>query len=183
MAENKFERIEREDDPDRCQGVGQHGQCPFKRTPPSKFCPRHGGNKAAESAAKEAIRNYQLTKYKARIDQFADNPKVKDLREEIAILRMCLETVVNRCNDANDLMLSSNKISDLVMKIDKIVVSCHKLEASTGQLLDRQAALNFASEIVKIVANHVEDSEIVATISEEILQALGTLQGKQGEEQ
>lgn len=174
--EVKFERTDGPDDPDRCQGIVKSGQCPFKRVPPSKFCRMHGANHGLENAQKEEIRNYQLAKWQAKMIDKAENPKVKSLREEIGILRMTLETVIQRCKDDEELLMFSNKISDLVMKIEKVVASCHRLETSTGQLLDRTLALNFASQIVNIVSEIIPDPEIIDTISGRLLDALTHLQ-------
>lgn len=173
--ENKFVRAESPDDPDRCQAVVANGQCPYKHVPNSLYCPMHGGNRAVQKQEKDNIRNYQIAKYQARLDQFAENPKVKSLREEIALLRMILETTVNKCNDPDDILMFSNKISDLVMKVEKVVTACHRLEQSTGQLLDRSMALNFASQILDIIAKHVQ-GDVLDQISNEIIRSLADIQ-------
>lgn len=172
MAEDvdKYQRVE-EDDPLRCQAVTANGQCRIKAIDGSKYCPVHaGGGNAAK--AKEATRNFRLTMWQARVGDFADNDGVKSLREEIGILRMLLEETLNRCKDPTELILYSNKISDLVMKVDKVVTSCHRLESATGQLLDKQAALNIASVIVAIVAKHVTDEDAMEAVANEIIAAI-----------
>jgi hypothetical protein len=170
-------RAESDDDPDRCMGVGALGQCPYKKVAPSEYCMRHGANKTLEKQEKEKVSNYRLQMYRERVEAFAENPKVKNLREEVGILRMTLESIINRCKGDEDLLMYSNKISDLIMKIDKVVLSCNKLEIVGGQLLDRNAALLFATKIVNIIADHVEDEDIVNNISTDILQELSALQG------
>ena len=59
---------------------------------------------------------------------------------------MILEEVLNKCKDSKDLILKSSVISDLVVKVEKLVSSCHKMEGSMGQLLDKSAILQFAAE-------------------------------------
>lgn len=162
MAE--WERVE-QDDPERCQSVDGQGQCPYKAIPPSNHCPRHGANRAVATTKNENIRNYNLGKWRARVNEFADNPKVKSLREEIGIMRMMLEEILLRCNDSADLVLYNGKISDMIVKIQKLVESCHKLEERTGVLLDKQAIIVVCDSIVKIIGEKIEDPDALNDIA------------------
>lgn len=173
--EHKLERIDFDDDPKRCQASNMNTQCPFKRWEPSKYCGRHGGAAEQKKENNREIRNYRLACWQARVDEFADNPKVKSLREEIGILRMCLENVISTCHDPQDIFMMSHKISDMIVKIEKLVSSCHRLEQSTGQLLDKNIALSFASQIVVIISNHVKDPQAIDIITDEIFKSLTVL--------
>ncbi len=175
--QDEYQRVTSPDDPRRCQSMTAKGQCKMvglTNTIPPK-CILHGRDFNAVKEEKEKIRNYQLNKWQARLDQFSENEQVKSLREEIGILRMTLEAVVEKCNDQNDLLMNSNRIADLATRIDKVVTSCHRLESSTGQLLDRTAALNFAMQVVDIVSKQVTDPDMLETISDQILKAVGSL--------
>ncbi len=171
MAESKFERVEA-DSPERCQGKAAVGQCPFKRCPLSQYCPMHGGMAGVRKDAEEKKRIYRLGKYQARVGEFAEHDQVKSLREEVGITRMVLEEIVSACSDGNDIIFAASKISDLVSKIEKLVTSCHRLEESTGILLDKAAALHLASVIVSIIGKYVEDPEVIESISNEIVGAI-----------
>src|SRR2546421_361414 len=91
---------------------------------------------------KPGTKIHDIAKWQTRLDEFADNDKIKSLREEIGVLRILLEETMSRCHDTNELLLYSNKISELVIKIEKVVASCHRLENATGMLLDKSAALH-----------------------------------------
>ncbi len=177
--EYQFERCTDEDDPERCNGInaGDQGQCLFKRVPKSLYCPRHGGNKALENVKKEQVRNYQLTKWRGRVNAFADNPEVKSLREEIGIIRMMIETVVNKCNDENDLILYSSKLQDLIRQAQKLVEGCHRLEERTGVLLDKTSILVLCDSLVKIIADHVEDSDALESIAVQFVNVVAQIGG------
>ena len=168
-----------EADPNRCQGIaGNQGQCYNMAVKTEdgvygNFCLAHGGNKFLESQKKCAIRNYQLDKFKGRLNRHAGSSGLKSLRDEIAILRMIMEERLNACRDATDLILNSGAISDLVLKIDKLVSSCHKLEGSMGQLLDKSAILQFAAEIIEIVGDEVQNEEVIEAIGNRIMKAVG----------
>jgi hypothetical protein len=164
-----YERCE-PDDPRCCQGVNKNGPCNLKAVDGQRFCRIHFGigNKIAE---KTAMRNYQLNVYQHRVDQFADNDQVKSLREEIGILRMLLEKTINLCKSENELLLYSNKIADLAMKIEKVVASCHKLELSTGTLLDKSTVMMLGDVIIQIVGEYLPPDKIQC-VSERIVKSI-----------
>lgn len=131
---------------------------------------------AGQVAAKESYNNYLLNKWKQTVDAKKRSPELKSLRDEIAILRMLLETRLNECQTSTDLMLHGNAISDMVLKIERVVQSCHKLEQKMGAVLDKQQILNFASQIISIVSLVLQDQpERIESISNKILEAIGTL--------
>lgn len=156
--------------PLQCQATIKSGQCYNKQSQESQYCEMHGGNKAAQANEKKRIRLYKLNKFQTRVDEFAVNPKVKSLREEIGILRMTLEMLVNRCQDESDLIMFMPKISETIMKIEKLVTSAHKLESQMGQLLDKMAALQLSDSIVKIISNNIETytAQILAKVPGDI---------------
>ena len=160
------------DHPNRCKGRMVSGQCQFIAEEGSNMCARHCGQDIQDKIGKQEARNYQLTKFRAEVMAKADNPKVKSLREEIGMIREMIQMVWNQCRDADDVVMRSGKIADLIMKADKLVSSCHRLEAATGQLLDRQVALTFADKVVQIVQINVNDPIILAKISDQVVLAL-----------
>lgn len=165
------------DDPNRCQARNARGdQCMnegIRLTDGTyaKYCSIHGGVSIQQKQEKESLNMYRLAKYQNRVDEFKEHNEVKGLRNEIGILRMVLEQRLNQCQDETELVLSSNVISDLVAKIEKLVTSCHKLESSMGQLLDRQQILQFAEMIIKIIGDNVTDPAILQKLADEITSA------------
>lgn len=165
--------IVHEDDPNRCQTVTSQGQCWYKAVEDGQNCMRHGGNKQLQSQEAQSLRNYRLTKHHARLSRLVAMPDIKSLRDEIAILRMLMEEKLESCSDTHDLIMMSGPISDLVLKIDKVVTSCHKLEGSMGQHLDKASILQFASEVITIIGNALEGQEDkINQISDNILEVV-----------
>lgn len=160
------------DHPQRCQGVNNHGQCRNKSMDGSDFCPAHGGNRGVEKAKRTELRNYRLAKHKSRLLELGNSDNIINLRDEIAILRMLIEEKIERCTDAHALIMMSGPLSDLVMKVEKLVTSCNRLESKLGNLLDRSKVLQFAQTIIQIISNNLDDEEIIDTIAEEILNTL-----------
>lgn len=159
MAKYEIERAPFPEHPNRCQAIAGDGdQCMNLALPGASNCAVHGGNAMIQSAEKQSHRNYNLTKYKARVDRFVDNPGIKSLREEIGIVRLILEETLNRCQDDQDLMLYSSKVSQLVREINTLVNSAHKLESSMGQLLDKMAVIQLSEEIVTVISDQLQES-------------------------
>jgi len=157
---------------ERCEGTSQQtGQCPYLKIVGSNYCPRHGGLLIEAKKRKDNLRNYRLDKWKKRVGEFADSDGIKSLREEIGILRVIMEEMLNRCEDATDLLLYSTRMADLVMKIERLVMSCDKMENKMGQLLSKESVLQLATEFVEIINKHVTDMNVIDVISMEMMQA------------
>ncbi|MDB4726416.1 hypothetical protein OAF54_03175 [bacterium] len=169
-----FERITDAADPNRCQTTNKVGQCINKgmKLEDGSYtanCLAHGGNKQVNSAVARSLKNYKLDRWKAKLAEKTGSDDIKGLREEIGILRVVLEERLNRCEDATDLILQSGPISDMVMKIERVVSSCHKLEGSMGQLLDKQAILQFAQVVISIVGEYVHE-DVLPEVAEKIIE-------------
>ena len=103
-----------------------------------------------------------------------ESDNVKDLRDEILILRMLLQEFINnRCKTPNDLIVFSSPIADLVMKVTTVVEKCHKLEGSMGELLDKQAILQFAGEVIKVIGEVFKDQpDKVSDVADQLMKRL-----------
>lgn len=180
-----------EDDPTRCQAMTSKGQCLNQSVLGGKSCVVHGGASTLRAQEASGLQNYHLTKFRAEIERQANAPAIKSLRDEIAILRASLEIRLNRCSDETELILQSGPISEMIMKIEKVVASCHKLEGAMGQLLDKQAILQFASEVITTInttlTQYLTDgtsmtsdlrSEILGNLANGILGIVGKLGGE-----
>ncbi len=155
----------------RCQGRTAYGQCDYVVLEGKKFCKIHIAN-AAGAESKVNIRNYRIAKYRARLEELVENPEVKNIREEIGLLRILLEEEFNSCKTPVDLMMKSNKIADLIMRVEKLVSSCHRLEKATGMLLDKSAAIQLAAQFVDIITSEVKDPAIVERISTQLIKQI-----------
>ncbi|MCK9460643.1 MAG: hypothetical protein M0R80_13475 [Proteobacteria bacterium] len=178
MAE--ITKITHDADPLRCQAIFHGGQCPHQHGPNSVYCPIHGGNKADDKVAAESIRNFRFTKWAARIQGYADSPVVKSLREEIGILRMVLEETIQRCETETDLVLQSQHISDLVMKVEKVVASCQALETKTGSVLDKTLLTRVAEEWITQITE-VIPPEKLDSVSNSLIEVINRISSKSEE--
>lgn len=166
-----YDRITREDDPLRCQAINATGQCRLKVMAIGEgnytdYCIVHGGQSQKNAFDRKQARNYRIDQLRSRIDEKLDADQLKSLREEICLLRLLVEERFNRCTDHTDLILQSGPISDLIMKVERVVSTCHKLEGAMGQLMDKQALLQFANQVISIISNHLPEDKLSAVADE-----------------
>lgn len=177
----KFERCET-DDPSRCQGVGTHGQCPFRALGTRAngaaawqgpaYCARHGANNHTERVNKESQRLYLAALWKDRIGEQANNPKVKGLREEMGILRMMVNEKLDSMKDRTELLMHSGQVTEMVREIGKLARTAHSIEKDMGQLLDKTQAESWVQELLTIISQYIDDTDILTALSEDMIASL-----------
>lgn len=190
MAEIKLVEAE-PDSPNRCQGVGMgvEGQCRYLNyrglhengylseisdiQAASPFCPKHGGH-AIKSQERRAYHDYGGSRWAAQISNFATSPEVKSLRGEIGVTRFLIQTILDQCSSQLDLAANSSRLIVLVSQAERLVSTCEKMEYRMGELLDKEAALLFASSVVDIIKAHIPDPLTLDVISTQIANALRT---------
>jgi hypothetical protein len=177
MAREDLIPIEYPEDPQRCQAHTGARQCTFKRIEGADFCGAHKGSAHKHFQEKASLSNYRLTVYQGRLLDKKGSSEIKSLRDEIGILRILMEERLNQCKTDVDLMINAGVIGDLTMKIEKLVTSCHKLEGSMGELLDKQALIQFANEMISIIGEEVKDPEVVDKIASKLLGRMETYEG------
>lgn len=151
---------------------GGPGPCQNKKLPGVDYCAKCGGGKALKDKEKKSLRAYRLAKYQARMEDFANHSQVKGLREEIGILRILMEEKLNSLNTPLELLAHTHTISDLAIKIEKLVTSCHKLEKSMDTFLDSNQVVQLGLEIVKIITTHVDDPKAIENISNDLAKVM-----------
>ena len=176
MDNDKWARVTDPADPNRCQATTPLGQCNNVAMSGSQFCPAHGGNQGHDKKKATELRNYKLSKFKARATELGNSSAISSLRDEVALLRLMAEQQVNVCENSTDLLLQSGPLSDLFMKISTTVEKCANLELKLGQYLDKEKILGFAQSIVGIISKHITDEDILTKISTEILENLENLE-------
>lgn len=164
------------DSPNRCQSSDSTGQqCKNNKVEGSDYCSMHGGSTILKKLEVKKYQNYLVESWQSKIDEKTNSPDVLSLRDEVALLRVLIETRLNTCADGNDLLRNSHVISDLISRCTQTVSVCHKIEKSMGALLSKQALLRFAEQIIQIITDNVHDQETVSIIANEIARAFDKL--------
>jgi hypothetical protein len=173
LANNPRIKMERAKPGDQqCEHVNCNGQCNLKAVDGGNRCRAHGGNKQENSIKAKELRNYRLARFNARIGEMGNSDYLLNLKDEVGVMRYILEEKLNACQNTQDLILQSGPLTDMIMKIDRVVTSCSKLEMKLGNFLDRTKITSMAQVIVQIITRHVTDETVIEAISDEILEAL-----------
>lgn len=156
MEEYNWERVKDPADPRRCQANDGKGQCLNMRAVNSEYCPVHGGIRGIRKEIKAENKMYRLGKWRAAVSRFQDHDQLKSLREEIGIMRMMIDEKLSACQDAQDLLMISGPMGDMIAKVEKLVLSCDKIESHLAGILDKTQALQLGQEMVEIIGRHLD---------------------------
>ena len=164
------------DRPNRCTGITTNGQCTKDAQPGSTFCSRHGSHK--DLATEQDTRMYQLLKAqdRSRLAALNEHDEIRTLRNEIAIARMLIEERLNLTQNDSDRMTNCGALNSLLLTVERLVQSAHKLETNLGSLLSKPTPLALGNEIVAIIIDELKGvpgyEDIVDRISDRIIKAM-----------
>ena len=129
----------------------------------TNFCPRHGGTRIRRRLASERLRMYHLKQWKKRVEEFSGHAEVKDLHEEIGIVRMMLEETLNGCTDADSLLQHTGRITSMIDKVQTLVATVDKMESRAA--LSPEILSKLAAEWVQIICVYVTDERQLEELS------------------
>jgi hypothetical protein len=132
----------------QCEWITPSGQCGSEQISGSKFCDEHtvGGT---------AI---MINQYRVACKLLGDAPErhaqadeIKSLRGEIVLLRSLIEARLNLVTNEAELVAAMPILKDFFIATEKIVASCHSMETKLGQLLNKQAIMSLAQDMIQII--------------------------------
>ena len=139
----------------------EHPGCRLQKLEGARHCAAHGGNIGHNTFVAKQLTNYRLGKWKFE-QQIADksgSSNLKSLTEEIAILRQLIQEQLLSCDDEVDLILKSGPISDLITKVNTLVVNCNNIDKTLGNLIDREKVVAFAQTILTIIIPYIPEDQ------------------------
>jgi hypothetical protein len=166
-----YERVP-DGDPRQCDAIAGSKKCSLIRYPNSQYCIAHGGIRDADKAAEEAKKIYLASQWQREIGIFSQDPQLKSLTREIGVLRLLLTKIIGNCQTENDLLLRSSTISEMVMKIDKLVGSCDRLDKSMGKMVNKQQLTEFGQVVIVLVAKYLPNPELLRVFADEMTEAI-----------
>ncbi len=179
-----MERVTDPADPNRCKGATSTGQCDFIAEHGSEYCRAHGGRDLQPAEDK---RGYLLAKAQdaSRLATLSDELEpVKELRDAISLQHMLIEKRYNLIKDDGDLLAACGPLNAMLMTMERLVNSCHRIQTNLGQLLARQAVLTLAKKMVEIVIDELEGIEDYEITVDRITQRLiDTIRNASNEQQ
>lgn len=151
------------EDPNRCQATTAVGQCPNKAAEGYKYCRVH----LCGRDRKDTPRMYMLTRFRDRFDRFTEIEQFKTVGEEIAILRMTLESILNTITE-DELPIYVGKITMLVNGIRQTIETAERLDKRSDNYLGKASLLRFGSELVDLISTEINDVDTLERIAGKI---------------
>lgn len=146
-----------------CAGVMRNGiRCTFAPEEGDIYCRR------CRTVKPRTRYEYHLATSAPQVPHSA----VFDLTEESRLLKRLIAARAAQVKDDNSLILAAGPISDMVLKLQKLVIAAADLEEKKGELISREAAMRLIGNIMSIVADEVQDVEILERINDRILDTL-----------
>jgi hypothetical protein len=136
----------------QCEYLGSFGQCPKPAIASDRFCEEHTAQTAQRKIGAYLIANRYIGE---PAERHAESDKIKSLVGEIAILRAMLERRLNSIDNDAEFMSMGAGIKDMALAIDKLVVSWHTMDVKLGNLLNKQALMCLAQDIIGIIEENV----------------------------
>lgn len=171
----KYELEKAKNVEEQCTHVSAQGPCQHKVVDGTDRCPIHGGNKILQKQERTNKRNYQLAKWRNKVERFSDSEHLKSLTEEIGILRLLMEETLEGCKSELELLAQAPVISDLALKIEKLVSSCHKLDKSLGNFLDKGDLIHLGGKIAEIILDFIDDDDRIDMVMARIADVITSL--------
>lgn len=147
----------------KCQASSPAMPCRHVAVDGTDYCPRHGGTRIRRRQADQRLKMYHLQQWKKRVDEFSGQPDIKNLHEEIGIIRMMLEETLNQCDDANTLLQHAGRITSMVDKVQTLVATVDKMDARAA--LAPEILSRLAAEWVQIICIYVTDEKQLEELS------------------
>jgi hypothetical protein len=151
-----MERVKDPADPRRCRGAAPDGQCWNRAEPGRDYCRAHGGVSTQNT---DDLKGFLLAKAedRARLAQIDDAMEpVKELRDSINLAHMLIEKRYNAIKDENDLITACGPLNSMLLTMERLVTSAHRIEQNLGALLARNAIIRLAKSMVAIVVDELE---------------------------
>jgi hypothetical protein len=149
-----------------CVATTANGPCTNKAPMQGGLCAAHGGPQQKMSLEKESIYGRLSAQYKERIRKMTDHTDHFSLNEEVGILRILLENTLESVQaDPKALLRMTGPVSELITRIEKLVLSAMRAEKYIGGLLSRDQAGRMLQEAVDVIAEEISDPIVLERIA------------------
>lgn len=112
---------------------------------------------------------YRIAHWDIHLKAFYSHPNLTDLRGELALTRVILQTHLKDCISPATLLHRFASIVSTLNLIRSLVMSLQAIDLQTGNLLDRGDVLTLASKIAETIGKHLGDDQ------EKVILAAGAL--------
>lgn len=174
----------------QCQYITSHGQCRKDALDGLKWCEAHLPASVKNNKS-TSLGQYQIACKllgDAPERHAATNAELKSLRGEIALMRAMLERRLNMIESDAELVAAMPTLKDFALAVEKLASSCHNMDVKLGNLLDKQALMSLAQEIIQIITRRTSPlrasqgdviiDETIEAIGQDIVEAIAKQENK-----
>jgi len=157
----------------QCDYIASYGQC-AQEAVVGRFCEKHS------PASRKAVKN----QYRIACDQLGDShirhanaDQLKSITGEIIIMRSLLESRLNMIKNDAELVAAMPMLKDYALAVEKLATSCHNMDVKIGNLLNKEAILTLARDLIQIIEEGVKPFVGTTPSQEtvdETIEAIGT---------
>jgi hypothetical protein len=157
----------------QCEYITSTGQCPHEAISPGRFCQAHSATSAKT----------MMNQYRIACSQLGDSPErhakadqLKSISGEIVIMRSLLESRLNMIENPAEMVAAMPMLKEYALAVEKLATSCHTMDVKIGNLLDKQALMNLAREIIAIIETNIRplaDTTPTGLEIDELVEAIG----------
>lgn len=170
----KYEMRPAGPDEQMCIGSTRRGDaCRLLVAPGSKYCPCHGGNKAAEAFRKKTVYDFKLNQYLNEQGSKASNfSEMKTLKGELVINRLLQQEILGMIKQEGDAFLYSDKLMNLSDRTQKLVEATLKIEKMMGELLSKEQLIVIAGQLAEAIYEIVSDPDEIEKLNKKFSEIL-----------
>jgi type I site-specific restriction endonuclease len=103
------------------------------------------------------MRKYMLASAEDQglLAKYADDDELKSLREEIALLRMIIQKTLADAQSDVEKINAYSKVSEYVVKVERLLKTCHTLDQSMGNLLAKSALRRLGQQLGQAIVERL----------------------------
>lgn len=150
------------DDPQRCRGTTNDGQCQYLSIEGSEYCAYHnGGVRGGSNFQKKKVERYLIDEQELRRSYLrqADDKDYLSLKDEILLLQAVLERRLNSIRTDADLQMGIGHVNILVQRLESMKVNLLKIQSQLGLVLGKDELRILARDMATILDEELSGLE------------------------
>ena len=125
--------------------------------------------------------NYDVSYQSDKFVKKRDNSNISSLRDEIALTRIMIEEIWNGCSSSEQLFMYQQPLSDLIVKVERLVSAMHKMDLASQNYMDQKQLEGFCQDIINVLEDSIDDRKLLAEISQKIINAANSIKSNREE--
>jgi len=151
------------DDPRRCHGITDHGQCQVLAVENSNFCDKHyrqspNGGRPSTQLKKQEIRRYKLdnAKLQQSLDQQYQDDDYLNLKDEILLLQMLVKERLGMIRTDADLIMAVGQVNTMIQRLESMKVALLKIQQQLGFVLTKDQVRKLGMQLADLMAEEFQ---------------------------